>query len=390
MDIPEDVIPLIQEYLGKKHFCASRLVSKAFTQPWQKLHSHVNYEGNNPLPKYILHVRVGNVGDNMIKDSRQLESITIHGESSLTSKVFENMDRMSYFRVMNNENLANDLFHYLPNLKNLHIDRCQFNNNVFIPFKSLETVTIYDCPNITSDCFQYFNRVKTLRFGGNVSDSNIINLSKIKQLFVRYGSVTDKGLAQISEIEKLHIGSNFITDKGIANLTQLTDLNCKNSPVSDHGLKMLTKLKKLSLSHNALFKGTCFESIRKLKSLTMYDCKNFDSVNFRYLSNLTYLAISNCQNINDNDFVHLVKLDGLTMDRCKSVSDKAFEYLTNLTTLVIRHCNQETLTDRAFEKLKRVQFLRIDGCTQLSRNILINLPQLNDINVSREDFDYIL
>ena len=56
MNLPDDVIPIIQSFLTRFDFVTSRLVSKAWIQPHQELREVIIKCTNKMLPFYVKHI----------------------------------------------------------------------------------------------------------------------------------------------------------------------------------------------------------------------------------------------------------------------------------------------------------------------------------------------
>lgn len=398
-DFPVDVIPEIQSFLGGEDFTSSRFVSSSFTQSHQLLHSIVYYNSSKPLPKYITKVKLGPlVDDSVLENASQLVYLGFNGNQNMTDKCLLNK----------------------PNLRNLGINRClKITDNAFKQLK-LTLLSAIFCTQLTDKTLSYLGSVKEFAISGNekITNNGLRWLIGIEFLLVdACKQITDEGMYHLRNIKVLSIsGCTNVTDKGFNFLREIVGLNASFTQITDGGLAGLIGIKNLLIDKCQGVTEAGLSKLKSLETLSMSFCRNVNSDLFQYLPTLDHLNISNCKLIKEKDFAFLTNLKQLSMNNiqvsdnvfqflskvgtlnmngCKFISDRGIRNLDNCTnlnisdcnqvaitdqafrhlkldTLIMKNCNQKTITPRLFDFIEGIRVLDIRGCTQFTRDDLID------------------
>lgn len=257
----------------------------------------------------------------------------------------------------------NDIKKYT-NLTELYISGCdQLTDDIFgANFKDLEILDMSGCFKITDKAFEH------------ITDLSISKNNKL----------TDEMIMNLKELKVYNISNyirKIISDETFENLGELNDFNINFDKISISG-KIYRNLKKLSISGCTQLSDDIFKNLRNLTELNISGCTQLSGNIFKELKHLTKLHMSGCNQINDESFKYLGNLTELNIDRCKYLSDKIFNYLPELTKLSMRECSQSSITNNAFDNLKKLQILDMFEC---DKNVTLNKMQwVNKIDIQYE------
>lgn len=130
--IPDDVIPILQSFLGTEDFIQSRTVSRAWNQDHVRLYDLVYWNSPEPVPKCFTRVRLGfKARDSSLKGSKIL-----------------------FLNIMGNKNITDEGFSYLEGIHTLEMSHCnqkEITNNAFSHLKAINTLQMCYCHQITDE-----------------------------------------------------------------------------------------------------------------------------------------------------------------------------------------------------------------------------------------------
>ena len=243
--------------------------------------------------------------------------------------------------------------------------------------------------NITDNTFKYIsNKCSKLRHLNlsdyrNITDSNIIDLSKLNRL-------------QILNLSGFRITDNtfkYISNK-CPNLRHLNLSDCRN--ITDSNIIDLSKLNRLqilNLSGCIITDNTvnCIShNFPNLTQLNLSRCLNITEV-FQYLSKLSSLQLLDlkCTNIRDNNMTHLSKLSSLQLLDLSGciITDSSVQIIAGLTNLKYLLLRGTRISDAGVQNLVTLTKLKkldvsMTKITNTSLDVLSKILSLQFIDLS--------
>nr|BBG28448.1 Toll-like receptor [Gryllus bimaculatus] len=206
-----------------------------------------------------------------------------------------------------------------------------------------------------------------------------MNITGMKKIRIDHGlgnlTIDDQYFHKIDNITHLLLPSNFLTElpsqlfQNMRDLTNL-DLHGNNITLQNGELAGLISLKKLDIGENnihQLLPGT-FKDLKKLEFLTLWGNK---------ISNLTKDMFIGLENISSLDF---------TANEIVYISPDTFMEMENLKILSLVKNNLTSLPEKIFSATKKLELVKLQNnhkLSQIPRRLFADLPQLNEIILSR-------
>lgn len=378
--IPEDVIPLIQEYLPVHNFVRSTQLAKSFRQfDRVSLADITFYNSKKPIPEYITKVEIGDkVVTATVKDATQLVYLDARKNHNITDKAIEklvNLEELKMASKMNGDGLEK-----LPKLKHLTLklwNFTKFSSNL-IKLKQLEYLDLGDvgrgiAPKFNDDFIKNFVNLRELKLGDSrlieITENGLKNLTKLETLNCGKTKIVD--VSFLPKLTKLTVG---VARMKVSNLVNLKYLDLTTNEYQDYtnfDIENLANLESLNIGMSALISEEAVEKLSKLKVL------GINNNTIPILPELKQLYLG-YDSIMGDEIGEMRRLERLEME-VEEVTDEGIFDLFHLTHLKVN----ENITDNGIKRLKNLEYLNLVENDRITFGGIKDLPNLRYLNIGR-------
>lgn len=340
-------------------------------------------------------MRAVNITDKELKCLPQLKTLTMNNCSGITDEGIKCLTQLETLNITVYHNEKRDIigtgFANLQQLKSLSVGEMGMTDVGFkylAPIKTLKTLKISGCENITDEGLEYLSHLETLdiSYSKNISGSGFKNFQQLKSLRLYDTNVTDIGFEYLTQLESLDYEKCVnITGIGLCHLRQLKTLRVHNTTIMDVGFEHLTRLETLDMpltqiTYSTEIMGEKFWNLSQLKTLivpktnitrdTLRHLPMLKAIDahytvleddwLEYLPSLDTLNVSHTR-ITDEGFRHVPQLKFLNVT-CTNVTGTGLKYLSSLEILL---ANETKMIDEMkvkreiIEYLARIKFIRV-------------------------------
>ncbi|XP_049839053.1 toll-like receptor 13 isoform X1 [Schistocerca gregaria] len=270
-----------------------------------------------------------------------------------------------------NERMLQDVFPYMPKLRELSLANCDitvFPENTFHNLENLRKLSIHQnsYSKFEQGIFQNLKKLKYLNMGYIASEEDL--------------EIDFRGLNELEVLDASHTRLP-VTEYTFCNLPNLKELQLKESGVLTYNptvSKCLTNLEVLDLSGNQIL------------------CDHFYEI-FNESLNLTKLGMSDCEyhNLKEESIAGFVRnlkqLKFLSLERNKFASIHALKFIGDLNNLETLNLNGNNLVSwdndvlPSTVKLKNV-FIASNQITSISRGMMKGFLTLNTLDASNNPY----
>jgi Leucine-rich repeat (LRR) protein len=303
----------------------------------------------------------------------------------------------------------------LRSLKLINLNLTVMRNDTFVKYRKLEELSIVksNLKTIESDAFRSLNQLRALHIDQNQVNDQIWpvlarDLTQLETLTLSQNNVQSlRGNFLLDKLKVFDLSSNglqLIEKNFFVNLTRLEKLSLQNNELNSLQLTFLTLLKflkELNLDFNRLtfLPENLFIWNQYLSYLSLQgnDLNSLTNKSFRGLSRLTYMNLARNRlqfHSNQQPFQHLNNLEVLNLDRNTqmNLSKATFNGLDEtLIELSLQNCNLTKLSSitNPFGGFRHLQRLKLSSnqLYDLPENLLDNSQQsLISIDLQRNRF----
>lgn len=294
------------------------------------------------------------------------EKLTL--KMSIDENSYTMMNKVKCLVVKNREIdiIEKDSFEGLEKLEELYMSNNMIKTLVPHQFKGLEILTTLDLTDsgiefIDDDCFSHLKKLVHLQLTGNkikcLTSKTFKGLDSLKVLFLDYCAIEsfEDCFSHLNKLEKLELSGNqsFKSNqfKGLVSLKELYLHDCKIESFEDDFFTHLDMIEQVQLSANRLkcIKSNAFKGLENLKVLD--------------------LSNSQIESFDEDCFSHLNKLEKLLLDCNKIIRLKSnvFKGLVSLEKLSLMNCEIDTIEKDSFEGLKKLKELYLNNSSELEK-----------------------
>lgn len=118
---------------------------------------------------------------------------------------------------------------------------------------NLQTISAYNCPQLTSVNTSLLPSLRTLQLYGNALNSlDLSQFPNIENLSVNNNQLTNLNLSNVPNLQSLSVGNNQLTILDLSNVPNLESLSCEENLLGSLDLSLVSNLNSLSYGNNGL------------------------------------------------------------------------------------------------------------------------------------------
>ncbi|AYV81240.1 MAG: hypothetical protein Harvfovirus22_15 [Harvfovirus sp.] len=284
---------------------------------------------------------------------------------------------LDYYGRMHSK-IANTSMKHLRNLTKLSFYGDQISGDAIVQLTKIKNLSLrYNNDSVTDAHMIKLTTLTSLSLHEcSISDASIIHLTCLRMLSLQftYRKITPAALEKLTNLTSLELMNDDHVFSGheMTNLTTLRELIITNIvTVRNDFLSQMTFLEKFSLkSSTGYITDDLFKNLHQLSHLCIISNYKLTGESFKYLVNLKHLVLRNSE-VNGRYLRDLTQLSHLEIGFNRNVSWTDVMWLTSVKNLVLNLNDKRKISDRMIGKFQNVEVIKIVGESPFSYGITV-------------------